>query len=370
MKILIITLEYPPQIGGIASYAYNLAAHLPAKETFVYAPKVPGGSEWDKKNSWKTYRHKPYFAFFWPRWLRMYWQIKKIVKREGIERLLIQHALPSGYVGYLIKKFIKVPYLVFLHGTDLKMGLKNKARQLKIVCKNADKVVVGSEFLKHKLTSRFEDLNNVVVVHPCPGDIFLSPISDQEKEMMRAQLALGGKKVVLTVARLADGKGFPHFIRLLPKILIKVPNLVWLVVGDGPKKNQIIDLVQKNNLQNVVRFLGQVNYDELPKFYHLTDIFVLLTHKDETAEEGWGTVFMEAAACGVPVVAGNVGGVEEAVENLVTGLLVDTYQDTQVVAAVSDLLREKDFAKKMGEAGRQRVLNEFTWAKQLALLFS
>ncbi|MCX6782194.1 MAG: glycosyltransferase family 4 protein [Candidatus Magasanikbacteria bacterium] len=366
MKTLIITLEYPPQVGGIASYVNNLASHLPAQETFVYAPKMKGDALYDGKNGWRVFRMKPYFSFFWPRWIRMYWQVRKIVKRQKIGRLMIQHVLPAGYIGFLIMKSMKVPYYIFMHGSDLEVGLKKKRRKLSMVCRYAEKVIVSSIFLKNKLLSRIDDLKNVSVVYPAPGDNFLAEVDQSIIAETKAQLALQGKKVIITVSRLAEGKGFPHLIRLLPQILKRVPNAAWLIIGDGQKKQEIIDLVQKNNLQNVVRFLGQIENELLPLYYHLADLFVLLTHRDETAEEGWGTVFMEAAACGLPVVAGSVGGVDEAVENLVTGLLVDTYQDTQVVSAVAELLLKSDYARQMGRAGRERVLQDFTWEKQAA----
>lgn len=167
---------------------------------------------------------------------------------------------------------------------------------------------------------------------------------------------------------MSEGKGYPHLIRLLPKILEKVPNLVWLIIGDGPKKNEIITAIQKNYLQNVTRFIGFVPYAQLPKFYQVADLFVLLTHPDESGQEAWGTSFVEAAASAVPSVAGRSGGVEESVENLVTGLVVDVYQDQSIVSAITDMLSEPAYAKKMGEAGRERVLKEFTWENQLKKL--
>jgi phosphatidyl-myo-inositol dimannoside synthase len=175
--------------------------------------------------------------------------------------------------------------------------------------------------------------------------------------------------VIITVARMTEGKGYPHLIRLFPKILEKIPNLVWLIVGDGSKKDEIIKSIQKNYLQNVIRFIGRMPYVELPKYYQLADLFVLLTHSDESAvEEAWGTAFVEAAACGLPVVAGRGGGVEEAVQNTITGLVVDVYQDQSIISAVTELLRNKDYAKQMGQAGRERVIREFNWSEQLRKL--
>ncbi|MBI2038201.1 MAG: glycosyltransferase family 4 protein [Candidatus Magasanikbacteria bacterium] len=370
MKTLIITLEYPPQIGGVASYTYNLAKNLPAGDVVVYAPKIIGDIDSDKKNSWKTVRAKPYFFFFWPRWVKMLWDVWKLVKNENIGMIYVHHVLPAGYVAYLMKKLKHIPYVVFFHGTDLTMGLKNKKRKLKKVCLGADKIIVNSNYLKNQFVSNFEDLKKeILVIYPCPDIMFTEKVSEAELKKIKSQLALEGKKVIITVARMSEGKGYPHLIRLLPKILEKVPNLVWLIIGDGPKKNEIITAIQKNYLQNVTRFIGFVPYTELPKYYQISDAFVLLTHPDESSgQEAWGTAFMEAAASGLPSVAGRSGGVEEAVQNLVTGLIVDVYQDQSIVSAISDLLREGEYAKKMGEAGRERVLNEFTWENQLKKL--
>jgi len=369
MKTLIITLEYPPQIGGIASYVFNFAKNLKPEECVVYAPRMKGDKDFDQKNLWKTYRLQP---FWWlrPRWIRMLLQVKKIIKKEKIEQIYVHHVLPVGQVAFWVQKFWKVPYTIFLHGTDVSMGISRKIKKRKFnkVCLAAKQVVVNSEFLKNKLLNSIENLNNIVVLYPCPGDQFLQPVNKEELEVLRAKLALNGKKVILTVARMAEGKGFPHLIRLLPQILEKVPNLVWIVIGDGPKKAAMMEQVQKNYLQNVTRFMGVVPYEELAKYYQLADLFVLLTHKDESSEEGWGTVFLEAAASGLPVVAGRVGGVEEVVDNLRTGLLVDVYQDMSIISGVADLLREEKYAKELGSAGHERVINEFQWSKQIGKL--
>lgn len=369
MKILIITLEYPPQIGGIASYVLNLAKHLPAADTVIWAPKIAGGSEFDAQMPWKVYRGNPYSSFFWPRWLKWYRQIKNICKKEKINLLLIQHALPGGYVGYLIKKMLHVPYRVFLHGSDVEIGLKTKTKKFALVIREAEKVIANSEFLKNKLVSRLGSVaNNTSVVYPAPGDHFLAAADAHKLSEIKRQLALEGKKVVISVGRFAEGKGFPHLIRIMKGVISRVPNAVLLLIGDGPKRQELISLIQKYELQNSIRFLGSIANDELPNYYQVSDVFALLSHRDEKTEEGWGTVYLEAAAASLPVVAGIVGGVEEAVEHLRTGILVDIRQETQVIEAIAELLKQRDYAQQMGEAGRSRVLERFTWEKQISLI--
>ncbi len=366
MKTLIITLEYPPQIGGIASYIYNAASHWPDNDLLIYAPKTK--PTYDENSKWRVIRKKPYFTFFWPHWLRLLWQIWRIVIKEHVEIIHVHHVLPVGYVAYIIKKINKIPYYVFFHGTDLEKATKSrwKKRMAKKICFAADKIIVNSVFLQNKFKDKFEDLNKeVVVVNPGPNELFLETIANEEIKKIKAQLALEGKKVIITVARLAEAKGYPRLIHVLPVILKKIPNLVWLIIGDGPKKKLILDLIQKKSLQNVVRYLGEIEPKLLPKYYQVADLFVLLSHPDIEAEEGWGTVFLEAAASGLPVVAGNAGGVSETVENLVTGLMVDASHEEGVVNAVVELLRNEQYAKQMGKKGKERVIKEFAWEKQI-----
>jgi phosphatidylinositol alpha-1,6-mannosyltransferase len=373
MKTLLVTLEFPPQIGGIASYTYNLASHWPEdSELIILAPKMKGDIEFDSQNKWKVYRRAPLFRFFWPRWIKLLWQVWQISKKEKIGMIFVNHALPAGYVGLIIKKILKIPFVVFFHGTDLEKGTKNrwKKKMLEIVCRNADKIIINSVFLKSKFETKFEKIKkDIEIVYPCPGDHFFKEVPTEEIDQLKSKLAIEGKKVILTVARISEGKGYPHLMRLLPKILQKIPNVVWLIVGDGPKKEALLKMAQKDYLQNIVRFVGKIPYQDLPKYYQVADLFVLLTHVDEDNEEGWGTVFLEASSSGLPIVAGQVGGVEESVENLVSGLIVDVYYDNAVVSAIVDLLNKSGYAKQMGEAGKERVAKEFIWGKQIEKIF-
>lgn len=369
MKKLIITLEYPPQIGGIASYVYNFLKHVDSSGYVLYAKKIDGDIDFDKKNSWKTYRFDPYYPL-WPHWLRMFFQVRKVVKKEGVSEIHIHHVLPCGYMGWLFFKIYKIPYVVFLHGSDVTIGTRTawKKRMFTMVIRHASQVIANSHFLENKIKQRIENLKNVKVIYPCPSENFLEQLPEEQLAALRDKLALRGKKVVVTVSRMVDGKGFPHIIRLLSAVCREVPNVVWFFIGDGPKKQTIIDLVQRYYLQNVVRFLGAIPNDQLPQYYQIADLFVLLSHQDEEAEESWGSVFLEAAASGIATVAGRVGGVEEAVDHLRTGLVVDVYQEKMVVSSIVSLLKNDAFAKELGRWGKERVDKEFRWETQIAKL--
>lgn len=376
-KTLIITWDFPPQVGGIATYVKQFADSMPSDRVVVYAWKLKGrekeSGEFDAKLPYKIIRKKSLWPrFIWPRWGRLLWQVFWIVRREKIETIHIHHVLPVGYIGLMIKKMLKIPYLVFSHGTDIREATmtKWKTAMAREVALGAEQVVVNSEFLKTRWLSALPELQDkITVVYPCPGEDFFVAPSGEEIARLKSQLALDGKKVMLTVSRLTEGKGFPHLLRLLPELLKSAPNLVWLVVGDGPKKQYLFETAQKNNLQNVVRFVGAVSHDEVKKYFYVADLFALLTHPDEGREEGMGLVFLEASACGLPSVAGRSGGVGEAVYDGRTGVIVDIYRgDKSVINAIISLLKDPTKLKAMGEQAKLRAQYDFKWEAQLAKL--
>lgn len=372
-KILIITLEFPPQVGGIATYVRYFAESLKDNEVVVLAPKYKHAKGFDKQLNFKVVRKNPYWSkFIWPRWLRLFWQVFWLVRREKIEIIYLHHILPVGYVGWLIKKLLKIPYLVFSHGTDIEAGTRSawKRRMLKKITLASEQIIFNSESLKQRLLRILPELENKMsVLYPCPELIFFQAPAKEVLNKLSGQYALDGKKVILTIARMSEGKGYPHLLRIFPKILEQIHNAVWLVIGDGVKKDWFIKEMQKKNLQNVIRFAGEVPHEELKNYYYLADLFVLLTHPDEGREEGLGLVFLEAAACGLPVIAGKSGGVEEAVIHGQTGLVVDIYKgDKQIVDTIVGLLQNEEYAKRLGENAQARMKSDFQWEHQMKVI--
>jgi phosphatidylinositol alpha-1,6-mannosyltransferase len=372
-KILIITLEYPPQVGGIATYIHDLAGAFDASKTVVLAPRMAGAKEWDGNQAYTVIRKTLLFPkVLWPRWIRLLWHTWRIVKKEKIEILLVHHVLPVGYAGLFAKKFLKVPFLLFSHGTDLVAGTQSKWKTTMVdrISAGSEQIVFNSESLKQRFLRVLPQYEGTsLVMYPCPDASFLTKPDEESLELLRNTYALHGKHVMLTISRFVDGKGFPHLLRMMPEILKKVPHLVWILIGDGEKKNYILGEIQKKNLQNIVRYLGELPHDELKQFYYVSDTFVLLTHPDEGREEGLGLVFLEAAATGLPVVAGKSGGVEEAVIHGQTGVMVDIYKgDPSVVESIVSVLNDHELAHSLGQQARERIKSEFVWEKQVRLL--
>lgn len=365
MKTLIITPQYPPQLGGIASFTYNLAKHWPNKgEVVIYTAKTEGGAEFDKQTDWPVIRKK--LSLF-----RILWLVWRLNKKQPIGLIQVQLVSSLGRAAYWTQKLFKIPYRVCLHSVDFNY-LKTSRRQrkkIRTICKFAKQIIVDNEYLQREFGKYFEELGKQpLVVYPCPSDHFFTSVEADKIKKLKSHLALDGKNIILTVAKLAEGRGYPHLIHLLPRVLQRVPNLAWVIIGNGPKKDSFLELIQKNNLQNIVRFVGDVPHEQLLPYYKLADLFVLLTHPDQETEEDWGTVFVEAAAAGLPVLAGRVGGVEEAVQHLKTGLVVDVNQEQAVINDLVELLHNSEYAKQMGLAGQKWVKENFSWDKEIKKL--
>ena len=366
MQNLIVTKHYPPEVSSKSVFLHNLAHHLTG-ETIVLAPLLKKKME-NVENDDKVKRIN-FQSFILPDQYKIYSGLKRILKGNKPERIIAYPPLVTGEAVRRYAKKNKAPYWLVISAESFHEKALKEIKKLRLLCLAADKVIVTSNSLKNKLKQVVEvPEEKIVIVYPAPDEVFFTKVNPEEITLLRNHLALQGKKVMITVANMEDGKGYPHLIRLLPEVAKKVPNLVWLIVGDGPKKKLLVDSIVKNDLQNVARFLGTISQSELPKYLQLADLFVLLTHKDQEVEEANKAVFLEAAAAGLPVVAGQAPGVEEVVKNLETGLIVDAYQDMSVISAISDLLRESEYAKKMGEAGRAMVLNDFSWEKQINII--
>lgn len=371
-KTLIITLEYPPDIGGIATYVDDLAEAIGGDKVIVLAPENKEAEAHDSLRSHQIVRKRLLFPrFFWPRWLLALQKTLIITGKEPIGRVFAHHVLPIGYVAIMLKWFWKIPFVVFYHGADVHSGLNSwwKRKMIGFVAGQSDMNIFDSLYLRDKFIEMFPKKKYAtMIIAPCPDPIFSMPQTEQAIDEVKDKYALRNKKIILSAGRLVEGKGFPHIIRLLPEIAKEIPNVVLVIAGDGPKMNFLAKKVQDMSIQHLVRIIGNVPRQELPALYQASDLFVLLTHPNEGVEEGFGLVFLEAAASGLPVVAGRSGGVPEAVIHEETGLIVNTYLNKEVVDACVRILKNIEESKHFADSARNRVNNDFQWSERVERL--
>lgn len=372
-RTLIITMEYPPQVGGIATYVHGIAMQFPPESVIVYAPNVADPA-FEESAPFLVYRDRQLYAWFWPHWMKMFFTVLKLIRTYGIEVVMVHQVLPAGIVAYLITFLYKVQYIVFFHGTDLQKSLvkKRKKRMTARILRRAQAIVCNSVFLQSQIVKEYPiSADKLRVVYPAlSSDFTVNEVSDTEIDLYKNTLSLHGRKVLLSVGRLVDGKGYTLLLRAIPDLLRIYPNLVWIIVGEGPKHDVIEQEIKAQGLYNVIRLVGNVPHDQLAIYYKLANVFALMTHKDKESdsEESFGYVFLEALAAGLPVVAGACGGVTEVITHGKTGLVVDAYDTTSVVSAIRTMFDDVAFRESCIEAGYDSVQNMFQWKKQVVQL--
>lgn len=332
---LLITLEYPPQKGGVANYLAGICGVL--SDTAVLNVKLS--------------------RFIWPKWFPVFLKVFRMVRKKRPEIIFVSHILPIGYIALLFKFVFDVPYIVFTHGMDVLMAQKNfwKKFWLKKILKNANIIIANSEFTRSEILKLGIKKEKTGVVYPCPNP---------EIKIIQFNKKTTNKKIILSVGRLIKRKGFDNVIRAMPKILKEIPGAIYLLVGSGPYKNELEKIRDKNNLKKNIIFVDGINDKEMHAYYGMSDVLVMPSRRIDSDVEGFGIVYLEAALFGKPSIAGKDGGMPEAVLDNETGFVVDGENPDEIANATIKLLKDNELREKMGERARKRVLEEFRWEKQ------
>jgi phosphatidylinositol alpha-1,6-mannosyltransferase len=276
-------------------------------------------------------------------------------------------ALPEGFAALLAKRLCGgSSYLCWTHGEEL--AYARSSRELRFllarVHNSAAAVIANSHNTARQLEAMGVSRAKLHVVYPgVDAARFQGRVRG---DAIRRRFVQEGELLLLTVARLQRRKGHDLSIRALALLRDEPPGLRYLIVGDGEERGHLERLVDELALRDRVSFLGAVPDDVLPDYYAAADIFVHPNRPESREEEGFGMVFLEAAAAGLPVIGGANGGVPEAVEQSVTGLLVGGDDAGELATAIRALSGSKALRCRMGEAGRTRVLSHFTWERAAA----
>lgn len=344
MKYLLTTLEYPPQVGGVATYYANLIA------------------AWSKEDEWLVVDNSNYQLVKPGRcgWFRSVNTLIKARHRK-FDLVFIGQILPLGTAALIVSLFLRLPYGVFLHGMDLSFALRGKRKRLltELILGRAKHIVCANSYVQKILNDLFPTVSEKIIVIN-PGVI------DGAAQASRSDLAdrynLSGKRVLLSIGRLVERKGFDMVIKALSRI--KTDDWVYLIAGEGPEKEKLMKQAAASNISANIKFIGQLNENEKWSCLDICDIFIMTSRNIDGDFEGFGIVYLEANIASKPVIAGRSGGVADAVINNETGLLVNPESAEEIAAAIEKLLQNPLEASRLGENGRKRALSNFNWSKQ------
>ncbi len=364
-RVLVVTNDYPPRVGGIERALHSLVRELPPERVAVYAPRSEGAERFDAGEPYEVLRDPAGFVWPTPAAAR---RVRGAVRATGADVVLFGDAMPLAALGpWLARR--GTPYLVACHGFDYWLSLVSGPHAaLRAVTARASRVVVmGSRSLARVVRTAVPSRVPVSVLPLGADPERFRP--DLPTDDLRARHGLDGRPVVSSVSRLVARKGHDVLIRAMARVRAYAPGAALVVVGDGPSRGRL-EALAATAPPGAVVFAGEVPEEDLPRYYALGDVFALpcRSRLGGLEVEGFGLVFLEAAACGRPVVVGDSGGAREALVDGVTGVLVDGRDVTRVADAVGGLLADPERARAMGAAGRERVLRSFTWPRVAGLL--
>ncbi len=366
MNALLFTLEYPPFYGGVANYYGNLVKHWPTDsgKIFVLAQKNKDNAQDFKYSGDNVFYANLLGAPIWPRWIWSFFYLWRIVKSKNIKHIIVGHILPLGIVAYYFSYLTGVPYTVVLHGMDFtfsqairrkkKISQKILARAENIICANSYTASLVKEILSE------EDRRKVKVVNP-GIDPNIPFITTEEKQVLRKKYHLEDKIILFSIGRLVKRKGFDKVIEALPEVLQAVPNLYYVLAGDGEDKKYIKE--KARGIKNII-FLGKITEQEKWKWLASCDIFIMPARNRNSDFEGFGIVYLEAGLAGKPVIAGDSGGVRDAVVGGKTGILVNPRDISRIANAIIKLALDQKLRQELGQAGRERTVSQFNWQEK------
>ena len=360
MKILLLTWDFPPARGGIQTWMLELARRLPDARVHVLAPAQRGDREFDRSSGVQVSRLASARLGLWA-WLaalclRTLWYC--LVDRPD---LVVCGHVVTAPAGLLTRRLLGIRYAVFTYGYEVRR--RRWKRLLGALLRGGSAVAACSRFTRDAVLALGVSPDRVRILYPgVEARRFLPDTGHRTPDTQDGN----GARTLLSVARLAElYKGHDTLIRVLPLVRARCPGTRLRVAGDGPLREYLHRIAKSVGVDDAVEFLGEVADDSLPELYRTSDAFVLMSRESPSkgGAEGFGIVCLEAAACEKPVVAGRSGGLVDAVEDGVTGILVDPEDPAAVAEALIALLSDSALAERMGQAGRERVLARFTWEK-------
>ena len=364
-KILCITNDFGPRAGGIETFIIGLIERLPQNCVIVYTSAQVDSSEYDsqwlKRFGVEVIRDKSKILLPTP---RVAHAVNTIVARRNIESVFFGASAPLGLLSFGLRRAGAKNIVALTHGHEVWWAKVWPFRiAMRLIGNGVDHLTYLGEFTRTAITQSLSDRAASAMIKIAPGiDIeHFSPRPDAHQ--LKTRLGLAEKKVIVSVGRLVHRKGQDTLISAMPQILEAVANAHLLLVGEGPYRRHLTDLATQLKVSDSVTFIGRIQYDELPRYICVGDIFAMPSRSRFRGleVEGLGIVYLEASACGIAVVAGKSGGAPDAVVEGVTGVSVDGTSSKEVAQAVIDLLLNEGKAQSMGVAGRSWIEDNWRW---------
>jgi phosphatidylinositol alpha-1,6-mannosyltransferase len=372
---LFITNDFGPRAGGIETFVHGLIERLPTGSVIVYTSAQPQtvdfDAKWLKDFGVEVVRDRSKILLPTPRVIRA---CQKLISDRKLTKVAFGAAAPLGMMARAMRQVGAQKIVALTHGHEVWWSKVPPFKfALRWISKNIDVITYLGNFTKSEISNALSKNEVNKLIQIAPG-IDIEHFVPTDSSKLRAELGLTDKSVIISVGRLVHRKGQDRLIASLPAIKAEVPNVHLVLVGVGPHQAYLEKLAVKLQVTDCVTFIGRINYAELPKYICVGDIFAMPSRSRffGLEVEGLGIVYLEASACGLPVVGGISGGAPDAVLVGETGMVVDGTNTFEIAEACIELLNNPELCALMGASGRAWIIENWRWeiwaSKYAALL--
>ena len=347
-RVLVITPDFPPAKGGIQILTHRVVTALRGLEPTVVTLGQADAKTFDRGQPFRIVRTPATLGTRTLSIAGLNAMAAMVGMRERPDVVLSMHIV-AGPAAALLRRRLGIPFVQYVHAKEV--GARPALARFALA--RADRVVAVSAYTRGLAVSAGANPGRVALINP---GVDLPARSDPERRN-------AGPPTILTISRLEDRyKGHDVILRALPLVRVEVPDVRWRVVGDGPLRHALEERARTMDLGESVQFLGAVSDEVRDRELASADVFCMVSRMPSGgfAGEGFGIVYLEANAYGLPVVAGATGGALDAVIGGETGLLVDPDDHLAVADALVAVLRDPELARRLGRGGKARA-EELTW---------
>lgn len=368
MRRALVTNEFAPSHGGVERLLYERSRGFHPEELTVFTAHCQDCEMFDKAQAFRICRAGRRFSGIplirdIARSLAPLYQCYRENRRRQFDVLECGQAFPACLLAWQIHRKYGTPYLVWVHGNDL-LG-PTRHRWLRPVMRKAmlraDAIIANSTYTAALVGKFGIPPGRIRIVAPTVDTRVFRPAPPSETLLER--YGIRGQKVVLTVCRLVERKGVDRMLEAVSRLRTRGRDIKYLIVGDGPMREDLERLANVLDLGDHAIFAGTVPEAELPLHYNLASVFAMPSRflPSEGSVEGLGLVYLEAMASGLPLVAGRSGGVPDIVLDGETGLLVDPASVDEITGAIDSILSDAALARKLGDNGLAFVQRTTDW---------
>lgn len=367
-RLLVLTELFLPTKGGTAVWAAEVYRRLGGKEIHVVTADVAGAAEVDATHPNTIHRLSlRRVAWLRPESLAMYsrffFKSMGLALTRRFDAVHAFRALPEGLVAWAVARLTFRPVVIYAHGEELtSWGDGAKFRAMRFALRHADRVIANSDHTRETLLGMDVDPVRITLIYPGVDVSVFRPGLDTAG--LRESLGIGADdRLLFSVGRLSRRKGFDQVIRAVGRLRAEGLPLHYVIGGIGEDAGYLDGLIRELGLQDGVHRIGPVREADLPRWLNACDAFAMPNREINGDNEGFGMVFIEAAACGKPSLAGLAGGTGSAVLHGETGLRVEGLSADAVADGLRSLLTQPTLAREWGQRALQRVEREFSWER-------